>query len=509
MLFRSETEDRVVHSPDERAYIRAYEERRLRVAEWAASKTGQDFIREQHSLCLLREHGVNGSRVAQVKVGQPDVYANKIIEDKWKEWQRAEFCDVRGRRNYSTLRQLRLLSCARDGDHFIRLIRTPRANKFGFAIQLINAEWVDYFYNTTLSNGNVVRMGIEYQNNPWGIGKPVAFYFIKRQPTDWQFSIPGAFNFSQGDMHERVPADEIIHYARYTDSDSTRPAPWGANTIPKARNLDQFELAEVVAARASACKTGWLYSDLVPEGGNDFQPPNPAGVRITKTEAGGLYGLPWGVKIQENNPTHPNGNFEEFRKGQLRSWAAGMPAADYNTIANDLENINFSAGRLGRLDTNEMSKLIQSWDIELAERPIFEAWLQMSLTTGAIPLPLAKFDKFNKAVFQGRRWAQVDEIKAVNAAALRVANHMSSLSKECAELGIDFEDNAFERAEEQMILETLGLPTSLTVEGSAGNIPESEDADEGNTTGDTSAPTGGTKKPAAKKPKSKARFAVS
>ena len=76
-----ETEDRVVHSPDERAYIRAYEERRLRVAEWAASKTGQDFIREQHSLCLLREHGVNGSRVAQVKVGQPDVYANKIIED--------------------------------------------------------------------------------------------------------------------------------------------------------------------------------------------------------------------------------------------------------------------------------------------------------------------------------------------------------------------------------------------------------------------------------------------
>ena len=504
-----ETEDRVVNSPDERAFIKGYEERRNRVAEWVASRDGREWIREQHGLHLLREFGTNGSRVAQIKVGAPDVYANEIIERRWDEWQRAENCDARGRRPYSILRQLRLLSCARDGDFFIRLIRDPKVNKFGFALQMINAEWVDYFYNATLPNGNVVRMGIEYQNNSWGIGKPVAYYFIKRQPQDWQFSIPGAFNFNQGNMHDRVPASEIIHYARYTDADSTRPAPWGSSTIFKARQLDQFELYEVIAARASACKTGWLYSDLVPEGGDGFQPPDPRGIRNLKTEAGGIYGLPWGVKYQESDPTHPNGNFEEFRKGQLRSWCAGMPAADYNTIANDLEGINFSAGRLGRLDTNEMSKLIQNWDIDMAERPIFEAWLEMALTTGAVPLPLAKFQKFNKPVFSGRRWAQVDEIKAVNAAALRVANHMSTLSKECAELGVDFEDNALERAEEMMLLESLGLKSSLTVEGSAAQEGDSDGEDAEGDTGNTNATTGGTKKPAAKKPKMKNLDALS
>jgi capsid protein len=86
----------------------------------------------------------------------------------------------------------------------------------------------------------------------------------------------------------------------------------------------------------------------------------------------------------------------------------------------------------------------------------------MALITGALPLPLAKYKKFNKPVFQGRRWKQVDEVKAINAAALRVANNMSSLSRENADLSQDFEEIAFERAEEKMLLEELGLPFEQT-----------------------------------------------
>jgi len=178
---------------------------------------------------------------------------------------------------------------------------------------------------------------------------------------------------------------------------------------------------------------------------------------------GDIGALPWGVKYQAIDPTHPNGNFGEFRKAMVRSQCAGMPGANYSTMANDYEAINFSAGRLQKLDSNELFKLIQTFDIDYAERPIFEAWLEMSLTTGAIPLPLAKFDKFSAAVFQGRRWQGVDEGKEATAAALRVANHMSSLSRECADKGADFEEIAFERAEELMLQEQLGINPQLTV----------------------------------------------
>ena len=468
-----EQEDRVIHSADEKSAFRDFDKRRNRVAEYVAKRNGLDFT--PHT--TLQEFGTNGSRVAQVKVGEPDVFANQLIERKWKEWQRKEFCDVRGTRNYQTIRQLRLIGAVRDGDFFIRLIRDTRANKFGFTLQMINAEWCDRFFNATLENGNEVRMGIEYEFSPWGLGRVVAYHFIKRQPKDWQWQNGGLWNMSSGGgLHDRVDARDIVHYARPVDADSTRPAPWVASTIPKSRQLDQYELAEVVAARAQACKTGWLYSDVNPEGGASGVPIDPAtGLPSQPLGPGDIGALPWGVKYQSNDPTHPNGNFENFRQGMVRSLCAGMPGANYATIANDYASINFSAGRLQRLDSNELYKLIQQFDIDTAEIPIFEAWLEMALLTGQVALPLAKFQKFNKPVFQGRRWGSVDEIKEVTAAALRVANGFSSDQRECAAFGVDLEDILFEQAESNMLKDELGIGTTKTVE-SSGNAPANADA---------------------------------
>lgn len=464
-----ETEDRVVNSPDEKKAIFVHEQRINRIIEWAEQQDGRErnAYRAMHLAEELSRRSLETvlRGRAMVAIGAPDVYANLRVETAWKEWQRGEFCDARGRRSYNTLRQLRLISAVRDGDFFIRKIQDPRANKFGFTLQMINAEWCDRFYNTTFPNGDEVRMGIRYKRNSWGIGQAVSFFFIKRQPFDWQFSIPVAFNFTGTIYHEEVPADQIIHYVRCVDADATRPAPWVASVIPKARQLDQAELAEVVAARESACKTGYYWSDEVPEGGMAAVLPDPTkGIPREPMAPGERRGLPRGVKFTSVDPTHPNGNFENFRKGMLRSQAAGMPGADYNTIANDLENINFSAGRLGRLDTNEMSKMIQQNDIDVAETPIFEAWLEMSLISGIIPLPITKFAKFNKPLFQGRRWQQVDEVKSVTAAALRVANHFSSDQQECAEMGTDFMETVVEQAEANMAKEELGIPVEKTVQ---------------------------------------------
>jgi lambda family phage portal protein len=506
-----ETEDRVIYSPDEKKALMSYERRWNRVIEWAEKKIGSPIERYRaYKLAEAMERSKPDDileRKAVIQVGDPDLYANQLIEQNWADWQRAEFCDVRQRRNYQVLRQLRLINGVRDGDVFIRHIRDPKVNKFGYSQQLISAEWCDRFYNDILDSGNIVIMGVEYEMSSWGLGKPVAYYFIKRQPRDWQFSsISVGFGLGlagRGILRARIGASEIVHYARPVDVDATRPAPWAASTMTKGRQLDQYELAEVIAAREAACKTGFYYSDVLPEGGGaQFDLPDPrTGVATEALSPGEIRALKWGVKYQERDPKHPNGNFESFRKGMGQSTSAGMPGGDYNTLFNDLANINFSAGRLGRLDTNEMSKLIQQFDIDTAERPIFEAWLEMSLITGAINLPLVKFDKFNQPVFQGRRWAQVDEIKAVNAAALRVANKFSSRNRECADLGIDFEDNVFELAEEEMLLTSLGLTTTTTTEGvkppkTAADASDFADTPETSAEA-TGTPNGSTTKPSA------------
>lgn len=463
-----ETEDRVVHAPDEKWALIAHEKRINRIRQWAEKKTGRSIesYRAFHLADNLEraksEHVLRGT--ATIEVGAPDVYANQRVESWWEDTQRAENIDVRGRRSFNMLRQIMFWGGARDGGHFVRMIKDSRVNKNGFAIQLINDEWCDYFYNVyDTGSGTTIRMGIEYPFTAWGIGQPIAYYFIKRIPRDWQtFARYGGQNSYQ--LRERVPAEEIIHYARFNDTESTRPAPWGISILGKIRQLDQYEVAEVVAARRQACSTGWLESTVNPEGGMAAVLPDPkTGIPSMPVTPGGLYGLPWGVTYKEGNPTHPNGNFGEFRNGMGKSACAGLPGANYWVIFNE-GNMSFSAGRTTRLDTQEVCKGLQRFHIQTAENTIFENGLEMALITGAVPLPISKFSKFNRKAFQGRRWKGIDEAKDAQAAALRIANKLSSRSKECAEEGVDFEDNAMELAEEDMLLEELGLRQETTAQ---------------------------------------------
>ena len=465
-----EQEDRVVYAPDESRFRTARANRMARVGAY-----------------LERRHGIRDFATranATIKVGDLDLYANKVIEDAWARWKRREFCTVTGALSYNEVCQMRLLSCARDGDYFIRHVRSPTINEYGYSLQLINAEWCDYNLNTKTIDGNEVRMGIE--RDKWG--KRLAYYFIRRTPMDWQFGTPGLAQQGGPKMYDRVPADEIIHYARYKDGDSTRPAPWSASVIIKSRHLDKYEEAEVVASRVSACKTGFFKSTVDPNGGTGVgDRPDPTQEATMDAEPGSFTGLPWGVEFQDWNPSHPNGNFDLFRKGMLRAWCAGMPGANYNIIANDLEGVNYSSGRLGMLDERELWKLLQKFDIEIAERPIFENWLYMSLLTGAIPLPLAKFDKFNKPIFRGRRWAWVDPQKEVQANALQVANKFISRTRviEDSDVDADFEQIIFELAEEEMMMEELGMSVEPVTSKTPTTKPAQDTADSTDTPADT------------------------
>ena len=468
-LLIEEDEPRVITDQRERYFVEREYKRRNRVYEWAAKRSGRK-IGEQ--LTLNRQ--VNGDLTVQP--GVYDFKAIQLIQDAWQEWQDREYCTVHGRLSYAEVRQIRLLSAARDGDFFIRHVRDPKINKFGYSQQLINAEWCDVYLNTYLRNGNEIRMGIE--RDKWG--RPTNYYFVKRQPMDWQYSIPGAFNFSAPNIHEIIPAKDIIHYARYRDGDSTRPAPWSASVIPKSRHLDKYEEAEVAAARAAACKMGFFTSTLDFTGGESVgENPDPTKANTLETEPGSFEGLPWGVDFKPYDPTHPTGNFGQFRKDMLRAWCAGLPGANYNIVGNDLSDVNYSSGRLGMLDERELWKLIQKFDIDVAEIPTFREWLNMALMTGAIPLPFQKFEKFNKPCIRGRRWAWVDPMKEVQASAMQVANKFISRTRviEDSDVDADFREILFELAEEEMLMEELGMDSTPVV-GKVSPIKPAQDVSE-------------------------------
>src|SRR5208337_4093733 len=94
--------------------------------------------------------------------GTFDKSANKLLEDQWKVWGKKETCCVDGLLNWNDALKLIISSVARDGEIFIRLIRNFK-NDFGFAIQIIEPDYFDIYYNINdIKTGNYIRMSIEY-----------------------------------------------------------------------------------------------------------------------------------------------------------------------------------------------------------------------------------------------------------------------------------------------------------------------------------------------------------
>jgi lambda family phage portal protein len=177
---------------------------------------------------------------------------------------------------------------------------------------------------------------------------------------------------------------------------------------------------------------------------------------IAEAEAGQFEELPSGVNFQAFDPTHPSGNYAPFIKAALRGVASGLNVS-YNTLANDLEGVNYSSIRAGLLEEREEWKTIQGWLIEHVISRIFEEWLPMAMLSGKLELPANKIDKFTAVEWRGRRWPWVDPLKDVQASILSVNNGFKSRRRIIAEGGGDIEDTVAEIAEDKQLANSKGL----------------------------------------------------
>jgi lambda family phage portal protein len=218
--------------------------------------------------------------------------------------------------------------------------------------------------------------------------------------------------------------------------------------------LGRYEEAEVTAARAAACKMGFITkaSAAVSYEG-ELQSD---GSKIMDAEPGSLEELQAGQDVKTIDWNHPNSSYQVFMKTALRGIAAGL-GVSYNTLANDMESVNFASGKLGLDDERQMWKSIQYWFIESVLEDIFASWLEMALTTQAVPLPLGKFDKFNQPDFRGRNWGYVNPQQEVTADIARLNAGLTSRTRLLQERGIDREELDDEIMQERDDAEQKGL----------------------------------------------------
>lgn len=399
---------------------------------------------------VVGENGVSIQSKAVDAAQKPDKPAQKAIEAAFKSWSTTpKHCDIKGRLNLKEIEDLIMASVAIDGEAFVQVIT---GGEHGLKLKIIDAEKVDITYFEKAANGNFIKFGIEYDMS----GKAVAYHINQE---DNNVSPLGADYRTIN--RTRVDAEEIIHIFVSELPDQRRGIPWMSTALTHLKMLAGYEEAALVAARIGAAKMGFFTSGT----GDEYTGEEVGGEFTTSAEAGTFEQLPDGLKFESFNPDYPTGEFATFSKQILRSVASAFNVS-YNTMANDLEGVNFSSMRHGTVEEREAWKGMQSMLINQFVRPLFETFIsrQHKLQTiviysaSAQPIPLKRnVNNYLPAVYQGRRWDFFDPLKDIKAHQEAYKLKVTSISSIIRDRGKDPEEVFEEIAREKELMNELGI----------------------------------------------------
>ncbi|MFZ4498924.1 MAG: phage portal protein [Burkholderiales bacterium] len=381
---------------------------------------------------------------------QMDNLAASAIETHWAKWSKPAECDIAGKMGLWTMMRSAVTGLARDGEILIRIHRGRGRGTYGIQLQMLDIERLDWQMNRPRNGGvNRVIMGVEVDD----FGKAVAYHILENLPTTYGAEAVG--------KSERVPASDIIHAFLPTDPEQTRGYPWAHAAMRRLNDLAGYREAAVIAARVGAAKMGFFTSeqpDILADG-QDGEVP------YTSATPGEFGVLPPGTSFQSYDPQYPHDQFGEFIKATLRGISSAL-GVSYNTLANDLEGVNFSSIRSGVLEEREQWIMVQDWFIECVMDRVFEEWVTIGVATqaitqpgrnGPVGLPAAKVDKFREHLFIGRRWQWVDPLKDVQANIMAIEAGITTVTDVALKNGIDLEDVLATKQREQQLAAQYGV----------------------------------------------------
>ena len=400
------------------------------------------------------------SQVTQLRGNKRDDRINKLIESKWNLWCRKESCDVAGRYSFHDFEWLATGALPESGEAVFRIIRRPfGSSKIPLALQMLESDLIDEEYNGgTLAAGNEWRNGVEV--NEWG--RPVRYAILTRHPGDAFFQNTAP----RREKHIFVPAADIIHLFLPERPSQNRGVPWFHSVMADAHQLQGYEEAAVIRARAGASLMGFITNndgELTPDDVENNQ-------RISEFEPGTFKYLAPGESVTVPNIDAPDQQYEMFVRNKVRRFAAGF-GCSFETLSRDFSETNYSSSRLSLLEDREHWRIVQNYLIENLHTRVFREWLSLAVLSGELPLQdyEVRPERYDNPKWLTRGWSWVDPLKEVKAyREAEQAGYMTKAQVIAQTGGGDFDDNVAQLAREQQAALDAGVrldaDLDLTVE---------------------------------------------
>ena len=373
--------------------------------------------------------------------GTLDNRANDAIESGLKDWGQ-RYADYGGMLSFVEMQRLAIATCVSDGE--VILQRHPMSGPYGIQYSFIDPELLDVTRNQQETNGNITRLGVEYNQRK----TPVRYWFREVDPQG---------NYYSGSTYT-LEANQIYHCYIPEWVDQARGIPWTHSSLFRLKMLDGYDISAITAARGGAAKMGFITGESSGKYVGDEE--DDEGNVISDFEAGIIEELPEGKDFKSFDPNYPHEQYGPFTKKAMRDVGVGFDMS-YPSLSGDLEGANYSSIRWGGLDEREMYIEIQNWFIRSFVAPIYEEWLRFAIPREAIKIgtaPLTRpIGEYLPAHYQGKRWSWVDPDKEMKANQSAIDNKLKSRSAIIRDMGEDPDTVWQEIAKENEILKTLGV----------------------------------------------------
>jgi len=387
---------------------------------------------------VLGRDGILLQSRVETRRGGLNVGVNRTLEDAWYRWGQPGTCTADGVMSWNDVEEAFLRSIAVDGEALLRHVRGAD-NAFGYAVEMLDPDLLDHTYTDTRPNGNRVVMGVEMN----GSGRPVAYHLWTKHPSE------------HPETRIRVPASEIVHAFVVKRIGAKRGEPWASPILTDASTLAAFLEASVHAARIGASRMAAIERDKDVDVADDFE----STATPDEVAPGQMLDLNPGERLTAINWQYPTGEIDPFTKIILRSLAAGLNVS-YASLSGDLSDVNYTSIRAGLLTEREGWRKLQRFLTERLHWPVFRAWRDFAVMAGEIPARQRMSD-YDRVIWQPRGWAYTNPIDEINANEIALRNKLTTRRRILAEQGLDLEEVLEGLAEEQTLIEQLGLQDVL------------------------------------------------
>lgn len=358
------------------------------------------------------------------------------IENAWAAWCRATgFARKLWRMRYARAESgevFGVLATNRAVDHAVKL-----------DMRLIEADQVTDPVGTIHPEGFETAEGIVFDQ----FGNPIEYLVLKRHPG----SLLPWLRASQAD-YDAIPAADVIHYFDPTRPGQIRGLPELTPALELFAVMRRYTLATAMSAENAANLAGVIENEMIGDEGFETEPLET----IEIPRASWLNLLP-GQKISQLRSEQPVTQYPDFIGQTLRE-VARVLQIPYGIAAGDFSQSNYSSARADRQGFDKSIEIQRSWiESEILNR-VFAAWFDLAvLTEGVLPESVRTLNPGIRLEWFWSGFGHVDPLKEANAAKVRIESRVSSMSREYARQGLDWETEFEQIARERRRMSELGI----------------------------------------------------